>query len=211
MVVGRLLNVLAILSLLLCLAMAALWVFSSLKVFHLRYNRSPPANETYAYYLGFKSYGGTVSAEVHRRHFPASYFGRLTGSELSDFRKAYPPGLDWSVAGGKQTIFYSPEPRGFRFHHGVYPQAAGWRSEYGLLAVPLWLPMVLSLVLPVVRLQRIVAARRIERPGLCPSCGYDLQATPERCPECGTMVPAGGWRDVRVEHNIHVRLAKSRC
>ena len=45
---------------------------------------------------------------------------------------------------------------------------------WGAMAV-LWLPAVLRLG---ARLQR-------KRNGLCLTCGYDLRASPGRCPECG--------------------------
>jgi hypothetical protein len=54
--------------------------------------------------------------------------------------------------------------------------------------VPLWSLALAAGVLPTYAfaIQRRHTSRRIR--GLCSRCGYDLRATPERCPECGTAV-----------------------
>jgi hypothetical protein len=38
--------------------------------------------------------------------------------------------------------------------------------------------------------QCVLDMRRVRASQLCPKCGYDLRATPDRCPECGTPFPA---------------------
>jgi hypothetical protein len=56
------------------------------------------------------------------------------------------------------------------------------------LSARIWPIVVLATVLPGLWIIRRQRARR-HRPGFCERCGYDLRATPGRCPECGT-VPA---------------------
>jgi hypothetical protein len=60
--------------------------------------------------------------------------------------------------------------------------------------IPYQIPMLVSAVLPLTWIglwaRRTVSLRNRRRQGFCSRCGYDLRATPRRCPECGA-VPAG--------------------
>jgi hypothetical protein len=52
------------------------------------------------------------------------------------------------------------------------------------LRVPFWVLALAAGVAPGVHVRRRLRAPSTS--GTCPRCGYDLRATKERCPECGT-------------------------
>jgi predicted amidophosphoribosyltransferase len=60
------------------------------------------------------------------------------------------------------------------------------------IRIPLWFVEVLVLVLPLRWYAKLRRDRRRLRASLCPACGYDLRATPDRCPECGAVPAAEG-------------------
>jgi hypothetical protein len=58
--------------------------------------------------------------------------------------------------------------------------------RWWILELPMWMPFTLTLIAPSVAAARGGRRRHRRQRGLCESCGYDLRASPERCPECGT-------------------------
>jgi hypothetical protein len=65
-------------------------------------------------------------------------------------------------------------------------------ADFGPMSVrtygaPVWLLVALTSTPPLIALRRIRRRRREANRGHCPACGYDLRATPDRCPECGAV------------------------
>ena len=70
----------------------------------------------------------------------------------------------------------------------VASRGADGRLLYCALAVHFGWLFALTAVLPAWRGASVLRARRRAARNLCRTCGYDLRASPGRCPECGTAV-----------------------
>ena len=55
------------------------------------------------------------------------------------------------------------------------------------VSIPHWFLLIAFALLPTVHISRYRTLNRRRSEKRCPTCGYDLRATPNRLPECGTI------------------------
>ena len=158
----RLFTIFAALSLLLCIASVVLWVRSYGWKEGIGYSTWFSAFTRYGALcvtLDFNDYGVKRGFAANRR--PQS----RRGNSLVDRPDARFTGFGYK-------------------RHGW----ADWPKPTWVVLVPMWFVTAATALPPGLWLRsayrRRAAVARTAK-GLCPACGYDLRATPGRCPECG--------------------------
>jgi hypothetical protein len=143
----------------------------------------------------------TPPGETHRG--AASYRGRVYGIRLRVYDQPWQKlthvegwrfgSLDLSVHPGSPVIEPSVRRNWFGVVTGgsdldlMYPRDNATLADDAWFSMPWAYPCAIAALLPATRLATWYRRRRRRPAGSCRSCGYDLRATPDRCPECGTV------------------------
>ena len=172
----RLRNILFVVCLLLLVGDVTLW-WTSRRAVSIVAIQVPPdgraqfiASHQSRLYLAISGY---VLDDRHRLWIDGTVGTWETGQEL----------LNGLTSSAKNTAAFGPAG----LATGATDIAGGGR--WCILWLPQWLPVVLLSIWPARRLRTTIRRWQWRRKGHCVECGYDLRATPERCPECGTVRP----------------------
>jgi len=197
----RLLNLLTALSLLLCVAVVVLWVRS--RFVSDRLMRATQTDEDITP-QGMSPLPWS-DLPVRLSAYEAGQIRGVLFVEVARYRLMPPHGLPHTQlvydieAKGRFNGWTRRPPQDFRpYPGGSFLNRLGFSGsaksvdmtgQQGFEAwftAPHWFLVLLFVCLPAVRLGWSLRRRTNVGSGICPSCGYDLRATPGRCPECGS-------------------------
>ena len=175
----RLFNALVAMSMLQTALAGAMWVRSHWRrdVFQVSWT-SPDVNYRDAANVTFGRSGVSIGYDCYEPN------GNPAGATRSWSRRSYP---------------HSPPSFGRLMKSQVTFESTDWKLvgkgptlRYRAWTMPHWVYVVPSLLMPAI--WWIGQRRRAQRvkSGQCARCGYDLRATPERCPECGAAAGGSG-------------------
>jgi hypothetical protein len=173
----RLVTLAAAASMLLCVAMTALWVRSYSAADIVEYTN---VDRLLLRKVCLGSGGGLLYLYGERCEYQnpvaADQWMRAEGVQAGLAHRSERPDDWW----GPEMGFFDAECRSWTDISGATSEA--------LVVFPHWLASLLSAIIPTVWLVERLRRRRVAGQH-CLTCGYDLRATPDRCPECGA-VPA---------------------
>src|SRR5687767_7453056 len=173
----RLLNLLTVLSLLLCTAAGSLWARSYWMAERVQWRSDAGWREVLSAkgHLQVGLYSSDRPGPRAESHGPRY-----------DRDQARPP-YNWllEMNGSRGDTLANWERTGFAWHER---RNVGSGTLHAVAVAPFWSFLAITAVPPLawitLRLRSRIRRRRT-RSGLCPACGYDMRATPGRCPECG--------------------------
>jgi len=184
-----LLNFAAVVSFALCVAMCALWLRSYWYYDRVVWNSAPDGSEAQLH-LGAESNLDTIAIGYvdYRPPAPRGVEPPFTPGYSRSVERI-PPNTPNGTRRFVDTNGFQFAGFGF-FQWAISPpySSAGYRAyNYGLI-FPHWSLALVSGAVAAWRGWHVLRRRRNLTENRCLGCGYDLRATPERCPECGAEV-----------------------
>jgi hypothetical protein len=172
----------AAISLLLCVAMCVLWARGYRFDDKIEYRTHGGGLGGHSDYWMW-SYGGAIGMAMSTEWTPdagisfySSDCSALGETNINAFRS------DRSARPGLHLL-------GLWFVHDPTDRSPlPWRE----LGLPTWFAVIFLAILPLVWMRGCARRRDRMRHGLCPTCGYDLRVSPNRCPECGALATTQG-------------------